>query len=565
MTLEDFNVPLKSKYYGTLNLINIFDSSAKPGLDFFFMLSATAGIIGSRGSANYASGSTFMDALASQKPKSSTHYVALDVGFVEEAAPIEKARMKNLREQGLKPTKMKELLALFEIAMSHQAHEIECRQIISGLDADSLSRATSANSTLQNPIFNQMRSFEVRTTSQIYSEKKSFKEIACDSVNLVEIHQAALKLIVTKVSELIAATARIDAVSSPMDIGLDSLSVIQLKDWIKGEFGANLSTAQIFAQSNLQDLVNKVISASEAMIHAHAPIEDISYRQLGEFTEPRDLGQENSSSPNNLPHQPLPSLDHSLQQLLNSRQCLIPADEYHRFAKVTEDFAAGPGRKLQKRLQAREEDPIIDNWQVQPYADRIYLSRRDPIYPNTIFFGAHLLSPMISQTQARRAALLSAAAFTFKQRHERNDIEPDSVNGEPICMDTWKWLFNSCREPNPGCDQMRRYPRNNHCAVLRHGHIFRLDLLNPDGTPVSVCDLETAFVFVISSTEDIIPSAATLTADNREDWSLVSRRSYQLSFRRAQTDFCIIRSERISSWNLKKIAWPSTCLKRQLW
>lgn len=67
MTVEDFNVPLLTKLYGTKYLSEAF---AKPSLDFFIMLSSLSGIVGSRGQANYAAGNTFQDAFAQSQRKS---------------------------------------------------------------------------------------------------------------------------------------------------------------------------------------------------------------------------------------------------------------------------------------------------------------------------------------------------------------------------------------------------------------------------------------------------------------------------------------------------------------
>lgn len=523
MSLEGFQVPLRSKYHGTWNLAKTFDKPGESQLDFFLLLSATAGVIGSRGSANYAAGNTFMDAFANYNKQETCHYIAVDIGLTDDASQTGPAIATNLQGQGLKPVKLSDVLALLEFAMSKQAHRMDLRQIISGLDVKYRSSVTGSSLRLKNPLFNHMWPRNSLPTPNHDQTTMSFKEFIKDNTEATKTQAFALSLLINRISNMIALTSQgIEATSRPIDVGLDSLNVIQLRDWIQQEFETKLTAMDIFAQSSLSVLAQRIVQGSGLLANAQDlnASSDLRHDKGISVSSNRDGGDPRYHG--GLPSQPVPDLDESLQQLLSSRKCLIPASEYERFEQVVWEFAAGPARMLQEQVLKRKQDPSVDNWQADLYADRIYLSRRDAIHPNTIFFGAHLVSPKVSHSQTRRAAIIAAAAFAFKERSRRGEIRPDDVYGDFLCTDSWKWLFNACREPRHGRDQMRRYPHNFHCAVLRRGHVFKLDLVHSNGIAASPDELNKAFDVMIDKTSCVETSLAALTSDNREEWSKVS-------------------------------------------
>ncbi|KAL8878907.1 MAG: hypothetical protein Q9198_003377, partial [Flavoplaca austrocitrina] len=84
-----------------------------------------------------------------------------------------------------------------------------------------------------------------------------------------------------------------------------------------------------------------------------------------------------------LPRLPVPTLEETSRRYLKSVYPLLNQAEFENTRKAVEDFVRpnGIGQELQKRLQARREDPKHKNWIYEWWNDAAYLSYRDPVVP----------------------------------------------------------------------------------------------------------------------------------------------------------------------------------------
>jgi hypothetical protein len=78
MTYDDWVAATRPKIQGSQNLHELMPQD----LDFFVLLSSSAGVIGARGQANYAVGNTFQDALAAHRRSKGLKAVSLDLGLI---------------------------------------------------------------------------------------------------------------------------------------------------------------------------------------------------------------------------------------------------------------------------------------------------------------------------------------------------------------------------------------------------------------------------------------------------------------------------------------------------
>ena len=528
MTLQDFQLPLQAKIDGTRNLYAAFENLP---LDFFIILSSVIGVIGTSGQANYAAGNTFQDAFATSRPIGRFPCVSLDIGSIEDAKINNSKRDQNLARHGLIPLKPDELLSLLEYAMSPQGTQDRCQQIVTGFDAESLSQIEIANANTESPLFCHVwQSLGERSPRSYSTVVKPLRTVVSESLDAAEVHEAVTATIARKLSKLVAFDGLIQNLDSPMaELGLDSLITTELKNWISTEFQAATQVSEILDRVSIRSLASLVASRSRFI---QERIASFSHNE-NEYRDPRKvplvLKKECStrekaiSTSNELPTLPLPNLDTTLSMYLDSRKCFLSEKELAHTSMVIAEFQqdGGYGRELQGRLEARLKDPNIDNWLLEPYSDKIYLERRDPIHPNGIFYGGHILDSVI-HTQAERAAVVTTAALEFKQLVEAGTVERDYMNGEPICMDSLHWLFNTVREPRSGVDKMLRSPGHNHVIALRHGHIFRISLRRGSDS-VPYWKMKAAFEYVLANSRDQRPSIATLTADERDSWAKVSK------------------------------------------
>ena len=534
MTFDNFKVPLQTKLSGTHNLSEALKDSS---LDFFIMLSSLSGVVGSRGQANYAAGNTFQDTLAQYHTQfhtaSKTHYIALNLGMIEGTDAYRdsmgQTRVKNLLRQGWIPVKQTEVLALVGYAMSPQASIHSCRQAAIGIDGRSIHEADNATPAMKSAMFTHVRgAYDSKGLGRESSVNTTVKEsiIAAGSVTEVE------KIISLAISQRLSKLTMLDPDSidleAPLvDYGLDSLTAAELKNWIHREMEAPLQASEILDESSINSLSTKVASRSKFIPNSpgRSPKLKIVNRDEGpQFPKPdpsqkslatNEVYQKKTLS--ELPRLPLPTLKDTLDLYLRSASPFLSDKRFESTSLAVKAFQERLGQKLQERLLERYQDPLMHNWQHDLQVNAVYLKRRDPVHPYGTFYSSHHLTDP-PHSQAERAAVISAAAYEFKQRLDTDAIEQDYLNGEPICMQSLQWLFNTTRQPGVDIDRVCKYPGSNYLVALRRGHIFKI-MLEEGGSCVSYLALKRKFEAVLEHSMENLPSLATLSADKRGSWA----------------------------------------------
>lgn len=516
MTLNDFETPLRSKVHGTNNLNNAFSKST---LDFFLMLSSLTAVVGTIGQANYAAGNTFQDALAHANADSKTKYLSLNIGMVEDAAVNSALIKKSLGKQGFTMIKSQELLSFFEFAITSAIEKDSCQQMVLGFDRDSLSQVTAMNATLRSAMFihvrlpDRMGPSANATNVGEYSDR-SFEQAGDPQDDVESISMA----IAGKISSLSALSHESLDMNLPIsELGVDSLMAIEMRNWISRRYGIMMQASDIMDQRSILALASH-LACSRTAATPTTPAKHIVVNRPGA------LGVEETQPAfeySKLPILPLPGLSSTMQLYLDSGQAFLSPSELKHLKSLTEKFKepGGTGRELQQRLIARAANPQNENWQSDLYANEVYLKQRVPIHPCGTFYLGHLVARPVHH-QAQQAAVISAAAFKFKQKLEAGKLERDEMYGEPLCQDTLHWLFNVTREPCIAVDQLRKYPGNDYLVALRRGHVFKIQLKTSGGI-VSESQLDAAFHVVLNASHKNIPAVAALTADGRDSWAEV--------------------------------------------
>jgi NADPH:quinone reductase-like Zn-dependent oxidoreductase len=237
MGLEEFNIPLQTKLYGTANLRQIFGFCK---LDFFITLSSAVSIIGSSGQANYNAGNCTQDGLAFAEKNSDCHYMSLNLGYIEETGAItgNDTRINALRRQGLVGVKLDELEKFLLYALSTKARSLKPIQAIIGFDTVSISNSVR-NATATSPLlvhcYDQFQQ-DICSTGKSSSNSKKIQDVAADDV-VTHITEA----ITIKLSSVVSLTNKqLDVERSMLDYGIDSLTAIELRSWIMQNFQASL-------------------------------------------------------------------------------------------------------------------------------------------------------------------------------------------------------------------------------------------------------------------------------------------------------------------------------------
>lgn len=221
-----------------------------------------------------------------------------------------------------------------------------------------------------------------------------------------------------------------------------------------------------------------------------------------------------------LPRLPVPTLEETAARYLKSLQPLLSPAELESSTKAVEEFIApgGPGRKLQDKLVAKREDPNVRNWLYEWWNDAAYLSYRDPVVPYVSYFYSHR-DDRRRRDPAKRAAAISTAVLEFKKMVDTKTLEPEYMKKLPICMDSYKWMFNASRVPAKPADYPVKFDpaTHKHIIVVRKNQFFKV-LHEVDGRQLNTTELEAQFRRVYELAKRV-PAVGILTSENRDVWT----------------------------------------------
>ncbi|KAI1175097.1 polyketide synthase [Nemania sp. FL0916] len=514
MTFNTFIPVTLAKIQGTLNLERAFST---PCLDFFLMLSSAVVVTGASGQANYNAGNAVQDAIAHHGRPG---YMSLNIGWIEDAIHTanDKTKLQGLWRTGLTPIPPSELLRYFDYLLGAASVRSPLRQAVIGFDTTSLSHTSAGNSNVQSALFSHVRSFKnTGSASSSTPGTQSFKEIAKNGD-----HEAAVDYITSAIVGQLTTLISVDASQvnerhgSIIDLGLDSLVAIELRNWITREFDASLQSSEILTDQPVRNLAQKVASRSRLLLvgqDTEGNTDSDTDKSSKDSTSPPTSA--NSSAGDTSPKLrplPLPDLEDTLHLFEESRQATDTAEDLHATTQAVRAFLDGTGPELYQQAQKTSPDNIAD-----AYERQVYLERREPLPETGPFTFIHPINAP-THSQASRAAIITTAAMDFARWLAKGEIAPDMLHGEPLSAEGRKWLFYATRRPGPGVDHMERYAPNHTIAVLRHGHVFQLHLPSSH-EPLDPSAVYAAYIKILQESGEVLPSICSLTADERDSWA----------------------------------------------
>ncbi|KAL2824973.1 ketoacyl-synt-domain-containing protein [Aspergillus pseudoustus] len=291
---DEFAHTTKIKVDGTLGLHRAF---ASPDLAFFLSLSSVASIVGASAEAGYNAGNAVQDSLTHQQkrcpnnvkqvegvPLRGCRFLTANLGWTEGAALTvgDETRQAALRRAGFCLTKLDELTRFIDYILTTALDEApSVSHAIIGFDAQSLEGATAPNGTINSALFSQIpRHASHLTNGQVNSGEdvtitraaaKTFQQVVSEGTA-----EAITEFISSAVTNQIARLISVEASSvdprhgSIMALGLDSLVVVELRNWIMREFEAPLQSSEILAKQTVWGLAERIVGRSEVLLAAAA-------------------------------------------------------------------------------------------------------------------------------------------------------------------------------------------------------------------------------------------------------------------------------------------------------
>ncbi|MDB9529237.1 alpha/beta fold hydrolase [Oscillatoria sp. CS-180] len=241
-TWERFQTVMQPKIQGAWNLHQAVQD--KP-LDFFVLFSSVASLLGSPGQSNYAAANAFLDALARVRHQQGLPAQSLNWGPWQGTglALQNQQTLQRLKSRGLESWSPEQGIRLFERLLSNGA-EIPPQVGVFQVNWDTLLSQwpTTVPAFFKDLTKKHSANQDDSTRQQIVSLKGP------------ERIEALLTYLTTEVAKVLGRSDDIPATSNLLDIGLDSLMVMDLLSLCKRDLGLTLYPREVFEHPTLEAL-----------------------------------------------------------------------------------------------------------------------------------------------------------------------------------------------------------------------------------------------------------------------------------------------------------------------
>ena len=128
--------------------------------------------------------------------------------------------------------------------------------------------------------------------------------------------------------------------------------------------------------------------------------------------------------------------------------------------------------------------------------------------------------------QVTRAASLVVSALSFVRAVRKEELPPDTLRGNPLCMYQYSRLFGTARIPTENGCQIGQAPDSRHIVVLCHGQFYWFDVLDENSDLIMTeKDVSINLQTIVDDAQQTpIQEAAkgalgVLSTENRKIWS----------------------------------------------
>ncbi|KAF2016634.1 carnitine acetyl transferas-like protein [Aaosphaeria arxii CBS 175.79] len=245
---------------------------------------------------------------------------------------------------------------------------------------------------------------------------------------------------------------------------------------------------------------------------------------LASHTNPDSKPGITFASQDKLPKLPIPDLDASCTKYLAALKPLQTPKEHSETVCAIQEFLKHDGHALQDKLKKYAAGKA--NYIEQFWYDS-YLNFDNPVVLNlNPFFLLEDDPTPARNNQVTRAASLVVSALSFVRAVRREELPPDTIRGQPLCMYQYSRLFGTARIPTENGCQIGQDPTSKHIVVLCHGQFYWFDVLD-DNSDLIMTEKDVALnlqVIIEDAQEVPIQDAAkgalgVLSTENRKVWS----------------------------------------------
>ncbi|KAK1842828.1 polyketide synthase [Colletotrichum chrysophilum] len=230
-----------------------------PDLDFFVALASGANVVGNVGQSIYCQTSSFLDAFAQWRSRAGKPTISISLPVVDDVGYV--------IQQGMREQLLEKLGFYISIAQVHTVIKGAIIGPSSGLNIDSRAIAFVLYDSPQG----KSHGLEERSRylSALRQKKWRKNKHALDNHGDGEVaaggRLSLLDALAGKVSSITMMSREdVTPTRSLIEYGLDSLVSVELRNWIKREYGADLALTQIVGAPDLQALADVIVTRQKA-------------------------------------------------------------------------------------------------------------------------------------------------------------------------------------------------------------------------------------------------------------------------------------------------------------
>ena len=268
MTYDQYASVIESKVQGAWNFHHALEHTP---LDFFVVISSAAGAVGNRGQAAYAAANTFLNGFTQYRvakglPAASIDLTAVsDAGYLAEDAEKAAEVARNLGSDTICEA---EVLALIGAAISGKMASACNHHCITGMRIT----ATMRPFWSQDPKFTHLLKVAEEAAKELSSGKPvaiSWNAALKAAATREEAEEVVCNGLVEKIADVLSMEMEeLDTTRALSHYPLDSLTAIEIRNFITRMFEASLQVLELLASGSIQTLAKAVCAKSKMALPA---------------------------------------------------------------------------------------------------------------------------------------------------------------------------------------------------------------------------------------------------------------------------------------------------------
>ncbi len=269
LTRERLEGVFQAKIHGTWNL---HQASLKQPLDFFILFSSNAAWFGAAGQGNYAASNTFLDSMAHYRQRLGLPALTVNWGPIGDVGYLARnpAVAAWLESGGSKLITSAQAMQAMEKAL-----EINPTQVgVMNADWTLLLKAMGGRPVPR---------FEALLVSSSAGGAESGLQ-HLESLGADERREALHPIVIAQVARVLGTQPqRLDTSQSLINMGLDSLMSLQLRNWAKSTLNVTLASSTLMEQPSVEMLVTLLATSMEPKGEASATEGELDYMEDDEI------------------------------------------------------------------------------------------------------------------------------------------------------------------------------------------------------------------------------------------------------------------------------------------